>query len=93
MLAETMREESAMQAGPMGEQEMLNRLKQRGVVDNILQQIQFEGGADLHRQATHFTDRETGFKQPPGKKSRFMSPSLPDKARPCGYKKNHAQLT
>lgn len=69
MLAETMREESAMQAGPMGEQEMLNRLKQRGVVDNILQQIQFEGGADLHRQATHFTDRETGFKQPPGKKT------------------------
>ena len=79
MLAETMREESSIQAGPMGEQEMLSRLKQRGVVDNILQQIQFEGGADLHRQATHFTDKETGFKQPSGKKSkRFIKGGVPN---------------
>ncbi|XP_052230366.1 centrosomal protein of 76 kDa-like [Dreissena polymorpha] len=51
MLAESMQEEFEGSKNPMGEQEMFNRLKQRGVVDNILQQIQFEGSTS--KPATH----------------------------------------
>ena len=48
---------------------MLERLEHRGIVDNILQQMEFgsDGGA---RRATHFTDKENSFKQPPTKKSK-----------------------
>ena len=48
---------------------MLERLEHRGIVDNILQQMEFgpDGGA---RRATHFTDKENAFKQPPTKKSK-----------------------
>ena len=54
-----MQEDFSGQSHPLGEQEMFNRLKQRGVVDNILQQIQFDGGTGHgHRPATHFTDKE-----------------------------------
>lgn len=58
MLSESMQEDYSGQGQVMGEQEMFNRLKQRGVVDNILQQIQFDGGTDTRRPATHFTDKE-----------------------------------
>jgi len=51
MLAESMQEEYSGQSHPMGEQEIFSRLKQRGVVDNILQQIQFDGQST--RPATH----------------------------------------
>ena len=69
MLSETMRDEFPGQSHGIGEDELLQRLKQRGVVDNILQQIQFDGSGELRRPATHFTDKENAFKQPPGKKS------------------------
>lgn len=53
----------------MGELEMFNRLKQRGVVDNILQQIQFDSGTQ--RQATHFNDKENMLKSVGDKKSNY----------------------
>lgn len=61
-------EQSSHHGGPMGEQEMLERLEHRGIVDSLLQQMEFgaEGGT---RQATHFTDKENAFKQLPAKKT------------------------
>ena len=53
----------------MGEQEMLERLEHRGIVDSLLQQMEF-GAEGVTRQATHFTDKENAFKQLPAKKSK-----------------------
>lgn len=69
MLSETLQEEFEGQGHPMGEQEMFSRLKQRGVVDNILQQIQFDGGTHSQRPATHFTDKENMLRSVTDKKS------------------------
>ncbi|KAL4235276.1 Centrosomal protein of 76 kDa [Mactra antiquata] len=68
MLSESMQEGYGNDGNLMGEQEMFNRLKQRGVVDNILQQIQFDG-SDSRRQATHFTDKENMLKTVGDKKT------------------------
>ena len=70
MLAESMQEEYGGGGHPMGEHEMMSRLKQRGVVDNILQQIQFDGGTDTRKHATHFTDKENILQTVSGKKSK-----------------------
>jgi len=73
MLSETMQEDFSGQSHPLGEQEMFNRLKQRGVVDNILQQIQFDGGTGHgHRPATHFTDKENILHSVGDKKSKIF---------------------
>lgn len=47
--------------GQVSEQELLQKLKQRGLVDDILQQLQFENQGDnqtLRRPATHFQDHD-----------------------------------
>jgi hypothetical protein len=69
MLSESMQEDLGGQGNLMGEQEMFNRLKQRGVVDNILQQIQFDGGTNGQRPATHFTDKDNMLRSVGDKKS------------------------
>ena len=70
MLHESMQEEM-MEHGQIGEQEIMNRLKQRGVVDNILHQIQMDGGLDGRKPATHFIDKENAMRNIGGKKSKI----------------------
>lgn len=70
MLSESMQEDYGGQGQLMGEQEMFNRLKQRGVVDNILQQIQFDGGTEGRKAATHFTDKENMLRSVNDKRSK-----------------------
>ena len=71
MLHESIQEEM-LEQGQIGEQEILNRLKQRGVVDNILQQIQLDGGLDGRKPATHFVDKENAIRNIGGKKSKNL---------------------
>ena len=47
--------------GQVSEQELLQKLKQRGLVDDILQHLQFDNRVDgqgMRRPATHFQDKD-----------------------------------
>ncbi|KAK3589311.1 hypothetical protein CHS0354_026966 [Potamilus streckersoni] len=68
ILADTLREEFGGQANKMGEEELMKRLRQEGIVENILQQIQFDGHTPA-KPATHFTDKESRLMQTPGRKA------------------------
>ncbi|WAR13635.1 CEP76-like protein [Mya arenaria] len=60
MLAESMQEEYSSSGHPLGEDEIFSRLKQRGVVDNILHQIQFDGAGSkpaTHMRGDHMMER------------------------------------
>ncbi|KAK3086421.1 hypothetical protein FSP39_018251 [Pinctada imbricata] len=70
ILSQTIQQDYLGQNGDVSEQDILQKLRQQGVVDDLLQQIQFSGGqqASGGRPATHFVDREDKLTQPPGRK-------------------------
>ena len=70
ILSETIQEDYLGQRGDVSEQEILQKLKQQGLVDDLLQQMQVSGGhaPPGGHPATHFTDRDDKLTNLPGKR-------------------------
>lgn len=63
-------------SGQVSEQEILHRLKQRGLVDDLLQHLQFDNQVDGHglrRPATHFNDQDDKVTNLPVKRGLFVN--------------------
>ncbi|KAJ8303256.1 hypothetical protein KUTeg_019652 [Tegillarca granosa] len=74
ILSETIQEEYPGRGDQIGEQELLSKLKERGVVDNIVEQLQFGGGGGTrgsmaYKPATHFVNKDDALTHPPAKKA------------------------
>ncbi|KAL5022137.1 hypothetical protein ScPMuIL_001292 [Solemya velum] len=57
IISETLHDEFPGRTSQVSEQELLDRLKQRGLLDDIMQQIQFESIGSVQHPATHFVDQ------------------------------------
>ncbi|XP_060069379.1 centrosomal protein of 76 kDa-like [Ylistrum balloti] len=72
IISESIQDEYPGRMDQVGEEELLQKLKQRGLVDDILQKLQFDsssGGANNGRPATHFLDKDDRLTQLPSKKA------------------------
>lgn len=68
ILSDTIQQDFMGQSGKVGEEELLHKLKQQGLVDDILHQLQFRGQQGGTTPATHFLDRDDKVTQLPTKK-------------------------
>ncbi|XP_048752411.1 centrosomal protein of 76 kDa-like [Ostrea edulis] len=68
ILSDTIQQDFMGQSGKVGEEELLYKLKQQGLVDDILHQLQFRGQQGGTTPATHFLDRDDKVTQLPTKK-------------------------
>jgi hypothetical protein len=70
ILSDTIQQDFMGQSGKVGEEELLHKLKQQGLVDDILHQLQFRGQQGGTTPATHFLDRDDKVTHLPTKKGR-----------------------
>lgn len=68
ILSDTIQQDFMGQSGKVGEEELLHKLKQQGLVDDILHQLQFRDQQGGTTPATHFLDRDDKVTQLPTKK-------------------------
>lgn len=68
ILSDTIQQDFMGQSGKVGEEELLHKLKQQGLVDDILHQLQFRGQQGGTTPAAHFLDRDDKVTQLPTKK-------------------------
>lgn len=52
-MSELVREENPGRLGPVREEDFMQRLRQRGVLDDIMRQLQFDDGRGTPKPATH----------------------------------------
>ncbi|XP_041375156.1 centrosomal protein of 76 kDa-like [Gigantopelta aegis] len=69
ILSDTVREEFSAQHGHISEQELMQKLRQRGIVDDILHRIQFDTETQIIPPVSHFQDRDDHVRQMPSKKA------------------------
>ena len=72
ILSDTVHDEFSTHRGRVSEQELMQKLRQRGIVDDILHRIQFDSEAQIIPPVSHFTDRDDHIRQMPSKKGDFL---------------------
>lgn len=59
ILSETIHDEFQGRSDHVSEQDLMQKLRQKGVVDDILHQLHFNGNSAIGPPASHFMDRDS----------------------------------
>ncbi|XP_071091691.1 centrosomal protein of 76 kDa-like isoform X1 [Haliotis cracherodii] len=75
ILSETIHDEFQGRSDHVSEQDLMQKLRQKGVVDDILHQLHFDGNSAIGPPASHFMDRDSHATQHTASKRANLDPS------------------